>query len=124
MFITISNKLLNCNHTPLKEIGLIKIIPILVYGIDKREVKEAIKFIQDEYSEYFQILNSKTKIVKIYDIKIYKYNIDIINLKKNQIILHKKLEQKIYLFQKYRPIEKSLIIICNELISTYRNFVK
>lgn len=124
MFITISNKLLNCNHTPLKEIGLIKIIPILVYGIDKREVKKAIKFIQDEYSEYFQILNRKTKIVKIYDIKIYKYNIDIINLKKNQIILHKKLEEKIYLFQKYKPIEKSLIIICNELISTYRNFVK
>lgn len=123
MFITISNKLY-CNHTPLKEIGLIKIIPILVYGIDKKEVREAIKFIKDEYSEYFQILNKKTKIAKIHDIKIYQYNIDIINLKKNQIILHKKLDEKIYLFKKNKPIEKNLIIICNELISTYRDFVK
>lgn len=124
MFITISNRLLNCKHTPLKDIGLIKIIPILICGIDKKEVKEAIKFIKNEYNEYFQILNRKTKIARIYHIKIYQYNIDIIKLKKNQIILHKKTEEKIYVFEKNKPIEKILITICNELILTYRNIVK
>lgn len=123
MLKIISNKFKKCNHTPPIELGIARVIPIVVVGIDKFEVKKAIKFIQDEYDEYFQIVKKNNlflnnKISKI----IFDYQIDIIFVKAKKIILFKKNNQEVvFLRREKEKFEIDLINICNELIASYRN---
>lgn len=105
-------------HLHPSELGLIQLMPLIVWGDNTEFVSKVKNFIKEEFGEYINILQIE-EISKFEDIinDIFAYNYHVIHLTANQAKLIKINSEELIL--EFEEIEKTIGCLCRELIRFY-----
>lgn len=114
----------HCGHLHPSEIGLIQLMPVVVWGNDEELIESVQSFVADEFGEYINIV--RISEISAFDKKnnfetieefIMQFDYHLIHLKGNEAILLKNNSEKTVL--EFEETEKTIGLLCRELIQFY-----
>lgn len=114
----------HCGHLHPSEIGLIQLMPVVIWGNDEELIESVQNFVADEFGEYINIIriseisafDKKNDFERIEEF-IMQFDYHLIHLKENEAILLKNNSEKTVLG--FEEVEKTIGILCRELIQFY-----